>query len=238
VSGYGVPVPDVAAVVVVVPARDERERLPGCLRTLAAAARASDLPVHVVVVLDRCTDGTETVLVDFPEVAVAVIDVEAPGGGGVGRARQLGVRVGLSLVPHLEPERVWVCSTDADSQVPPNWIDHQVALADAGADLVLGTVELDVEHLGWQARYGEKIGPDGSHTHVHGANLGVRASAYHRAGGWPDLRAHEDLHLTRAILGAAFARVTTTSINPVRTSARLQARAPAGLAGDLRRLTS
>ena len=73
---------------------------------------------------------------------------------------------------------------------------------------------------------------------MHGANLGVRASAYHRAGGWPDLRAHEDVHLTRAILGAAFARVTTTSINPVRTSARLQSRAPAGLAGDLRRLTT
>ena len=40
------------------------------------------------------------------------------------------------LVP--EPGSLWLANTDADSVVPWNWLIHQVDLADAGADLVLG----------------------------------------------------------------------------------------------------
>jgi glycosyltransferase involved in cell wall biosynthesis len=225
-------------VAVVVPAHDERERLPDCLDALAAATAASAVPVRVVVVLDRCTDGTGDVLTAFPDVVSTVIHDVDPGGGGVGWARHVGARRALSLLSHLEPERLWLSSTDADSRVPQDWINHQVGLADAGADLVLGTVELDVEHLAWRAWYGERIDADGTHSHVHGANLGVRASVYQAAGGWPSLNAHEDVHLTLAVTGATPARVATTSIHPVLTSARLAARAPAGLASDLRRLAT
>ena len=47
-----------------------------------------------------------------------------------------------------------------------------------------------------------EIRPDGSHPHVHGANLGVRADAYLRAGGWADLRTAEDHDLWRRLLGS------------------------------------
>jgi hypothetical protein len=33
---------------------------------------------------------------------------------------------------------------------------------------------------------------DGTHPHVHGANLGIRADAYSDAGGWNDLTVAED----------------------------------------------
>jgi hypothetical protein len=34
------------------------------------------------------------------------------------------------------------------------------------------------------------------HHHVHGANLGMSASAYGAAGGFPPLRTHEDVALS------------------------------------------
>ena len=34
--------------------------------------------------------------------------------------------------------------------------------------------------------------PDGTHAHVHGANLGIRADAYLDVGGWSDASLAED----------------------------------------------
>lgn len=41
--------------------------------------------------------------------------------------------------------------------------------------------------------------PPGSHGHVHGANLGVRGSAYLAAGGFPDVTSGEDWALWRSL---------------------------------------
>ena len=46
---------------VLVPAHDEENWLGGCLDSIAAAARAVDEPVEIVVCLNRCTDSTETI---------------------------------------------------------------------------------------------------------------------------------------------------------------------------------
>nr|WP_241769915.1 glycosyltransferase [Cellulosimicrobium sp. MM] len=75
----------VERVVVVVPARDEEELLPGCLAALgrATAAVARDRPgvrVAVVVVLDGCTDGSARVA---RAAGVRVVEVAH---GNVGRA--------------------------------------------------------------------------------------------------------------------------------------------------------
>ena len=58
----GVIAPELREIVVVVPAHNERERLPGCLASIAAAAEQVSVPVQVVVVLDACTDGSEYAL--------------------------------------------------------------------------------------------------------------------------------------------------------------------------------
>ena len=52
------------------------------------------------------------------------------------------------------------------------------------------------------------------HTAIHGANLGVRASAYDAAGGYPDIPLMEDVALVRAL-----PRVTVLPVT-ARTSAR------------------
>jgi hypothetical protein len=110
-------------------------------------------------------------------------------------------------------------------------------LADKGIQAVAGTVAVDTfeEHAPWvRARFEASyiIHPDGGHPHVHGANLGVRADSYVRAGGWADLSTAEDhdlwhrLHLTGA-------RRHSASRLQVHTSGRRTGRAPNGFAGAL-----
>ncbi len=70
------------------------------------------------------------------------------------------------------------------------------------------------------------------HRHVHGANLGVRVSAYRRAGALAPLSTGEDVALVAA-LDRCGAAVLRTARAPVTTSARLRGRAPAGVADDL-----
>jgi hypothetical protein len=73
----------------------------------------------------------------------------------------------------------------------------------------------------------------GPHPHVHGANLGIRASAYLAAGGFPPLRTAED-HALLAAATRAGCMVAQASDIAVETSGRRLARAPRGF-GDLLR---
>ena len=102
------------------------------------------------------------------------------------RAQRLGTRV----------ERVWIANTDADSRVPVDWLTHQLAVSRT-ADVCVGTVRPDFDDLSsihrahWMSTH-TKGQPNG---HVHGANLGVRASTYLDAGGFAPIREHEDVDL-------------------------------------------
>ena len=224
----------VAAVAVVVPAHDEEALLPAALAAIAVAQHAvaarGGPPVDVVVVADACADRTADVA---RSAGVRVLPVQFR---SVGRARAAGVADALSRVRHVPSDRVWLATTDADSVVPPGWLEHQLALADGGADLVLGTVDvLDWSHQPphverrWRASYDPRDG----HRHVHGANAGARADAYLAVGGFAAVDREEDVALAAAM---RHRRVVRTGGQPVVTSARHQGRAPAGFAGHLARL--
>jgi hypothetical protein len=151
----------------------------------------------------------------------------------VGLARAAGFAALMKRWRQLPPGRLWLASTDADSQVPPQWITHQVDLADSGADLVLGTVDVDdwsghPEHaaLTWRAAYDRRDG----HGHVHGANVGARADAYLAVGGFDGLDSGEDVALATAL---RHRRVVRSGAIPVLTSARLRPRAPGGFGHHL-----
>lgn len=230
----------VGAVLVVVPARDEQELIPACLDALAIAASRTVPPVLTVVVLDACVDRTFEGVSRHRSVVMAECDAAC-----VGAARALGVTRGLGLLAStgLVPDvaNVWIACTDADSRVPPDWLSHQVALAEEGADLVLGTVNLRDAGLrpgssgAWRDAYRLGVG-DVDHRHVHGANLGVRASSYAEAGGFRPVGTHEDVLLARAVARLPGTRVRTTLTVPVSTSSRTRGRARGGVADDLLRL--
>lgn len=223
----------ITAVGVVVPAHNEAELVGQCLESLAVAASRLSLPVQVVVVLDRCTDGTAEAADSYRAHNVCAVPTAAP---GVGAARATGCR---SLIEGFGTGAgLWLTTTDADSQVPVDWLERQLAHAADGADAVVGTVRL----TGWSAltphvrrRYAAGYRHRLGHRHVHGANLGFRAGSYQRAGGFQPVTHDEDVQLVRD-LQACGCRIVRAADLPVTTSSRLRGRAHHGLADYLARL--
>ena len=95
------------AVGVVVPARDEEERVAACLHSVLAALPAG-VATAVVAVLDRCTDRTADRVPDGVEVLIN------DGAACVGELRDRGVRHLLSRLA-ARPDRTWLLSTDRTS---------------------------------------------------------------------------------------------------------------------------
>ncbi|WP_060507065.1 glycosyltransferase family 2 protein [Pseudomonas sp. NBRC 111124] len=207
---------------VVIPAHNEARRLGRCLKAMARAVALAEEAGHrvkVLVVLDRCVDGSARVTARY---AVDALVVDA---GSVGMARRLGAEW------MLERGASWLACTDADSQVPANWLLSQLACT---AEVVCGTVHIS-RWQPWQraalrklylSRYEAREG----HRHIHGANLGVCARAYERVGGFQPLAAHEDVQLVRD-LEADGAQIVWTARHSVATSSRTDSRAREGF-GD------
>lgn len=134
-----------------------------------------------------------------------------------------------SRLAQLPDRCLWLANTDADSAVPANWLTTQVRFAAAGIDAVIGTVTpdgLDPEiDLRWHERHVLAEG----HTHVHGANLGLRASTYLQAGGFADTAVHEDRDLVDRVKTLT-ARWVATHQNSVRTLGSLGSRVSGGFA--------
>jgi glycosyltransferase involved in cell wall biosynthesis len=223
----------VEAAGVVVPAHDEEELLPACLMALRYAAAAISIPVHVMVVADTCTDRTAAIARTYGATVISIC------ARNVGAARAAGMTALLQLTAGCDPAVSWLATTDADTVVPSGWLRRQLEYADAGWDVVLGTVTVSnwdghPTHVpgAFERRYAFGAGP---HPHVHGANLGIRASAYLAAGGFPPLRTAEDHALLTAATEAGCAVLQAGGLT-VETSSRRQARAPDGFGHLLRTL--
>jgi glycosyltransferase involved in cell wall biosynthesis len=218
--------------VVVVPAHNELDHLPRCLPALTTASRRLSVPVLVVVVLDACDDGSDSLAEQFgPDVHFISIDA-----GNVGAARAAGFEYARSACGSVVPTRTWFATTDADSVVSSEWLARMTA---ADADMVLGTVRIPVWRLPVEVarRYllaYKSKGP--GHNHIHGANMGFRADAYWQVGGFQALATGEDVDLVQRFETAHMqihrdARLTVT------TSVRQVGRAPGGFAHHLRELS-
>jgi glycosyltransferase involved in cell wall biosynthesis len=220
---------------VVIPARNEEALLPRCLHSLMASF--ARLPVNVttdiVVVVDSSTDRTLQLAQAIVRDYGTVVTTNA---GAVGGARALGAEVLLQRYAG-RLDRCWLANTDADCRVPANWLQDQLILATVGFEAAAGTIDVDsfAEHgPGVSERFRKTylIHPDGSHPHVHGANLGVRADAYLRAGGWGRLATAED-HDLWGRLKQLRARSVSVAQMRVQTSGRRVGRAPLGFADAL-----
>lgn len=177
----------------------------------------------VVVVADDCSDATA----DIARKADAVVlPVQAR---NVGSARAEGAQFALDAGAR------WLAFTDADSVVGGDWLADQIAL---NSDAVCGTVA--VRHWGGYGapmqRHHERTYTDADgHQHIHGANLGVSADAYRRAGGFQALATSEDVALVDALRDVG-ARIAWSARPRVETSARRAFRAPLGFGATLLRI--
>ena len=223
-------------IVVVIPARDEQETI---ARAIASVVNASQgYSVDIIVVADGCSDETE------------IRAKQALCGGGavvrgnwrcVGAARRVGVAFGLIRSPAADAQ-TWIASTDADGVVPPDWLTIQLQLAEEEAVAVAGIVDLACESTA-DHMFAERFAAtyetydDGSHPHVHAANMGVRADAYLAVGGWPRAHRSEDRLLWTRLESAGYNVVSTVDLS-IRTSARRQGRVPLGFAASLASLAT
>jgi glycosyltransferase involved in cell wall biosynthesis len=219
--------------VVVVPAHNELEHLPRCLRALTTASRRLTMPVLMVVVLDACDDGSDSLAEQFgPEVHFVSIDA-----GNVGAARAAGFEHARSVCGSVESKRTWFATTDADSVVSGEWLARMTA---ADVDMVLGTVRVPVwRHFNVEVarRYLHGYHSKGQgHNHIHGANMGFRADAYWKVGGFQALATGEDVDLVERFEAAGM-RIHRDAELSVATSDRRDGRAPGGFAHHLRELS-
>ena len=212
---------------IVIPVHNEEALLGECLSAALIAASHPQLhgePVQIVVVLASCSDASAVIAERFQ---VQRLEIQAR---NVGHVRGVGAR-------HLLNQGArWISCTDADSRVAPNWLVAQLALE---ADAVCGTVTVDAWNDDFdpaaQIRYHQAYQARDGHRHIHGANLGISASAYVRAGGFEPLACHEDVQMVRD-LERCGASIAWSHSPQVITSARLEARAQGGFGDYLKRL--
>lgn len=222
-------------VCVLIPARNEEELLPQCLRSVkgAVAALPDGVTFDIVVAVNRSTDRTWDIAHREIQRNGVVICSDAH---TVGEVRALAAKVALER--YRGPRNCcWLANTDADCVVPPDWLGAQLALVAKGVDAIAGTVDV-IDFSEHDPRVEERfrnsylIAADGSHPHVHGANLGIRANVYLQAGGWREFATGEDHDLWNRVkkLDAIRASVNHTRVI---TSGRRAGRAPRGFADAL-----
>jgi hypothetical protein len=161
------------AVAVTVPARDEQELLGNCLDGIESAAwrvRRQGLEVFALVVADACTDATRAVARGR---GISCLTVNRRNAGA---ARAAGARYALAELADqkITAAETLLLHTDADALVSSDWIIRHIEAA-LSHDAVVG-----------RAPFG-------------GTNLGVRADAYLRVGGFPALPTDADRALIDAL---------------------------------------
>src|SRR5580704_1288942 len=250
--------------VVAVPVRDEAERLPKCLNALAAQRDQDGRPLvfgrfSVAIFANNCDDRSAELVrslgrgLPFP---VRVVEASLlPDFAHAGGARREAMNQADDWLSERTESDGVILTTDADSQVPSDWIANNLAAIDAGADAVLGRVVLDEEgdllpqalhHRGLLESVYEALltelsalldpvdyNPWPHHATISGATLAVTREAYRRVGGLPCVPLGEDKALV-ARLARIDARIRFCPDIAVTTSGRIKGRAPGGVADTLR----
>ncbi len=241
-------------VAIAIPVRNEVERIGDCLRALALQHGAP--PFDVVLMLNGCDDGTlalVSALAPTLPIRLHAIERRLPAGrAGVGHAR----RLALAHAARLAPAGV-LMTTDADGQVPPDWVALNLAAIAAGADAVAGQAVIDpVEALRIPARLQEAdalecayaaaldeiaavadpdpADPRPRHDEHSGASIAVSTAAFRAAGGMPAIALAEDRAFFRS-LRRIDACIRHDPAIRVTVSGRLEGRASGGMADTMRR---
>ena len=260
-SGFASPIRP--GFVVAVPVKDEEERLPACLRALAQQRDrlGQSIPpmlVRIVVFANNCSDRSASLARKVGgglSLDVCVVEARLPPAvAHAGSARRAAMDLAEAWLMEAGEKDGVILTTDADSQVAPNWIAENLAAFAAGAEAVLGRIDLDEEgtrlpealhrrgeledtyerlltELSWLLDPLEHD-PWPHHATISGASLGVTRTAYCRVGRLPRVPVGEDKALI-ALLSRHDARIRHCPTAHVVTSGRTNGRAPGGVADTL-----
>jgi hypothetical protein len=252
---------------VIVPARNEECGLAVTLDALRlqVTREGAKLPFElyeVILLLNNCTDGSATVArryaLDHPGFHLHVADVDLPPDRAhVGTARSLLMEAACERLEGLPgSDGRAILSTDADTQVAPDWVAANLWELERGADAVGGVIQLLPDELealddGTRAAYlrdqafqhrvarlEAALDPDPAdpwprHLEHFGASLACTPEVYRRSGGLPAVCPLEDKAFVDALRKVG-ARIRHSPLVQIFTSARLDGRAEIGLSGQLR----
>lgn len=221
---------------VVIPARNEVDRIEACLSALASQG------ADVLVVANNCSDGTA----HFASCAgAAVIDCTIPD-GGVGAARRVGATEGLRRMSKAQ----WLMTSDADCLVECDWVARNRWHLDQGGAAVCGMVlpipeehaalppallrraALEDRFLELKAQLEAHLTGQAGHEQTPGASLAFTPAAYAAAGGFDSMPTHEDRAIILRLKALGLPVVHCRKVT-VQASCRLLGRAPGGMAAAL-----
>lgn len=245
-------------IVVAIPVCNEEKHIVSCLNALGAQQGIQPSGLGVILFLNNCTDGTAHVVAGLlASIALPVrVIARTFSGANAGWARREAMEAAAAwLEDACAPDGV-ILTTDADSQVPADWVACNLAAIAGGADAVAGKIALNPDDA---ARLPDALHARGRlegayealltelearidplphdpwprHWTTSGATLAVRLATYRRVGGMPALAVGEDRAFVSSLLGSD-ARVRHDPTITVITSGRLDGRAPGGAADTMR----
>ncbi|RSK40061.1 glycosyltransferase [Hymenobacter perfusus] len=252
---------------VIIPAKDEAPGLPATLAALAAQvdARGRPLPAgyfEVLLLVNNSQDATAQVARAFaarhPQLALHVAEIQLPSSEAhVGRARRLLMDAALRRLELAGQPGAFIASTDADTQVAPDWLAATATELAADADAVGGRILMadanpacpvrrcqlrDATYQLLRAHLEALLDPVAHdpwprHHQHFGASLAVTAAAYRAVGGLPVVPHLEDEALYQLLLLHDL-RVRHSPAVRVFTSSRQQGRVEVGLSWQLREWAS
>lgn len=242
---------------VVVPARDEEQRIGTCLDALGAQSGVEPGSWEVLLVLDHCRDRTRELALGWAATRadVALRLLEGPGTGS-GGARATGMDAACERLHAVGRPHGLIASTDADTRVAPDWLARQLELTRAGARAIGGRIQMCPQeraglpgsvlagHRDQSQRRFERVlaqlpenGSVADHWQFSGASMAVTAETYRAVGGLGESTHSEDEALERVLLERGVPIERRMEVR-VTTSARMDGRASHGLARLLRELAS
>jgi len=238
-------------VAIAIPARNEAGRIAACVGALLPQFDRTEVDGRVVVLANNCSDGTVDTLSAFSasESSLEIRQVVLPPDRAhAGWARRLALDAAFE---HLSRPDDVLMSTDADTVVPPDWLERNLHHLDQGHDAVAGWAlplqsewrALEPQHrhrlnilrkyrtlLAYLSSAGEERWP--RHDYEGGASIALRAGLYAEIGGAPTPPLGEDRALFAAIRKAG-GRIAHPLDVKAFTSCRLDGRAPGGMADTL-----
>lgn len=238
-------------IAIIIPARNEEDRIGTCLMALAeqSTARAS-----VILVVNNTTDRTSEVAHDIAtrlDLYLTLLTRTLGSHEGVGSARKIGCNHALQAMPSLR----YLLTTDADCIVAPDWIGRNLAHLET-VDAVCGKVDLIADeadildgmdrHLATLEGTYRKLVQDiyagyapgcsdigGTHGEAAGASQAFSKEAYLAVGGFAPIVCGEDRRIARDLRTAGY-KVRHADDVKVQASCRLTGRAVGGMSDALK----
>lgn len=177
---------------IIIPAYNEEKLIFKCLDSLVK--QQTDRDFEVIVVDNNSTDKTREIAEKYKDKLNLRIISESQKGRG--KARQVGFKKALGDM---------ILSTDADTVVPPNWVEELVN-SFKEKDIVAVTGPCRINDCSWIInKIFNFLQPTAmilyrlifGHFWLSGFNFAIRKSAYVKSGGFnPDLNVQEDVELS------------------------------------------